>query len=131
MTKARDNGNGTTARVSALGRYEGYGGERFGDGVRSSCHVAMRDGVRLAVDVFRPTTDGAPVEEPLPALWTHARYHRASLDEAGEVRTCIEIEFDWMLPVIRHGYVAVSVDARGCGASFGVCAGQFSAEEDP
>lgn len=123
------NDDGATARACALGRYEGYGEERFGDGARSSFHVEMRDGARLAVDIYRPISDGAPVEEPLPALWTHARYHRAFLSDEGEVRTCIEVEHDWMPPVIRHGYVAVSVDARGCGASFGVCAGQFSAEE--
>ena len=129
MKKTCEDGGRMTARESALGRYDGYSEERFGDGVRTSCHVAMRDGVHLAVDIFRPTSGGAPVEEPLPALWTHARYHRASLTAEGELTTCIKVEHDWMLPIIRHGYVAVSVDARGCGASFGVCAGQFSAAE--
>ena len=129
MKKMCDNGDGVSARVSALGRYDGYSEERFGDGVTTSCYVEMRDGVRVAVDIFRPTSDGAPVEEPLPAIWTHARYHRAALTEEGEVATCIRVEHDWMLPVVRHGYVAVTVDARGCGASFGVCAGQFSAAE--
>ena len=129
MKTTSDDGGGMTAHGSALGRYHGYSEERFGDGVRTSRHVAMRDGVRLAVDILRPTRDGAPVEEPLPVLWTHARYHRASLTETGEVTTCIDFEHDWMWPVIRHGYVAVCVDARGCGASFGVSAGQYSAHE--
>jgi len=129
MNATGDEGEGVPVRESALGRYRGYSEERFGDGVRSSCYVRMRDGVRLAVDILRPTSGEAPAAEPLPALWTHARYHRAFLTEQGEVATCVEVEHDWMLPVIRHGYVALTVDARGCGASFGVSAGQFSAAE--
>ena len=91
MKDTRENDAATAACESALGRYAGYSEERFGDGVRSSCYVEMHDGVRLAVDILRPTSGGAPVEEPLPALWTHARYHRASLDTEGEVTTCIEV----------------------------------------
>ena len=118
-----------TSRISSLGQYRGYTDVRFEDGLRTSCYVPMRDGVRLAVDIFRPSLDGAAVDEPLPALWTHARYHRASLTEDGEVMSTVEKWDDWLFRVIRHGYVAVTVDVRGSGASFGVNTGQFSAEE--
>ena len=118
-----------TSRISSFGQYRGYTDVRFEDGLRSSCYVPMRDGVRLAVDIFRPSLDGAAVDEPLPALWTHARYHRASLTEDGEVLSTVEKWDDWLFGVIRHGYVAVTVDVRGCGASFGVNTGQYSAEE--
>ena len=118
-----------TARISSLGQYRGYTDVRFDDGQRTSCYVPMRDGVRLAVDIFRPSLDGAVVDEPLPTLWTHTRYHRASLTEDGEVLTTFEKWDDWLFRVIRHGYVAVTVDVRGGGASFGVYSGQYSADE--
>ena len=116
--------------VSALGRYAGFTTELFDDCQRSSCYVAMRDGVNLAVDIFRPTTGGKALEDALPALWTHTRYQRASLTEQGEVLSTVENWDGWLFSVIRHGYVVVTVDVRGSGASFGVNEGQYSANEN-
>jgi len=62
--------------VSEFGRYEGCSEARFDEWVTTSRYVDMRDGVRLAVDVTRPAVDGVAVEEPLPVVWTHSRYHR-------------------------------------------------------
>lgn len=118
------------ATVSALGQYRGYTAELFDGCERSSRYVAMRDGVELAVDVFRPTVDGKVVDEAFPSLWTHTRYQRASLTENAEVLSTVENWDGWLFPVIRHGYVVVTVDVRGAGASFGVNEGQYSAKEN-
>jgi len=114
---------------SGFGRYEGLEDTRFDGVARSSQHVAMRDGVRLAVDLFRPTVSGAVTDEALPAIWTHTRYQRASFDRDGKVFTTVENWDNWLQTVIRHGYVVVTVDVRGGGASFGVNTGQYSADE--
>ena len=116
--------------ICAFGRYAGYSEERYDGCQRSSCYVPMRDGVELAVDVFRPTQDGVSVEQALPAIWTHTRYQRASLMQDGNVLSTVENWDGWLFPVIRHGYVVVSVDVRGAGASFGVNEGQYSAKEN-
>src|SRR5579871_6791285 len=36
--------------------------------------VTMRDGVRLATDVYRPAKDGKPVEEKLPTILIRTPY---------------------------------------------------------
>src|ERR1700681_3858109 len=104
-------------KVSALGKYSGYS-EAVSDGcVRSSRYVTVRDGTRLAVDIFRPARKGKVATERLPVVWTHHRYQRA-LREEGKVYTIVD-SFPWLADVLRHGYVVAAVDARGSGASFG------------
>src|SRR5688572_10447582 len=50
--------------------------------VRTSQYMIVRDGTKLATDIFRPAKNGKPIIEPLPVIWTHHRYHRASLEES-------------------------------------------------
>ncbi len=71
--------------------------------------VPMRDGVRLATDVYRPTRDGRPVEEPLPVLLHRTPYDKSS-PGGREV-----VEY-----FVSHGYVVVVQDTRGRYASEGV-----------
>ena len=114
---------------STLGSYSGFSKRRFDTWSRTSQLVRVRDGTCLAMDILRPTEAGVPVEEALPAIWTHTRYQRASLTRGGEVETTAESWDPWLFEVIAHGYVVVTVDVRGSGASFGVNHGQYSAEE--
>ena len=77
--------------------------------------VEMRDGVRLATDIYRPAgPDGSPVEGRFPTL-----LGRTSYDKRNPVL--------WVEPVARfftrHGYVTVVQDLRGRGGSQGV--GQY------
>lgn len=125
-------------RISEFGRYEGYSEERFDDWVTTSRYVEMRDGVRLAVDVTRPAVNGVAVDEPLPVVWTHSRYHRnpgelAKLfsedpDDVPEIRSMVDAQPD-LQRLIRHGYVVASAAVRGSGASFGTYEGLFSEAE--
>ena len=48
-----------------------------------SVYITMRDGVRLAVDIFRPALGDDVVSDPLPLIWTHNRYVRAQLMNNG------------------------------------------------
>ena len=110
--------------ISRFGHYEGYSKSIYDEWIQTSQYITMRDGVKIAVDIVRPALDGKPVEEPLPLVWTHSRYHRG-LEVGGKY-------YSWATTVktlIRHGYIAASVDARGCGASFGRYEGTFSPAE--
>lgn len=86
--------------------------------IRLSQYVQTRDHTRIALDLYRPTRDGALLEEGLPVVWIFDRYHRADV-ERGRLRTRLDKEY-WLEELIRHGYVVAVADVRGSGASFGV-----------
>lgn len=111
-------------RVSEPGRYQGYSVARYDGWQREARYLTMRDGVRLAIDIIRPTQGGVVHRERLPVVWAHQRYHRASIVN-GRLRTT----FDWIGPLLAHGYVIAVVDARGGGASFGTQPGFYSRDE--
>jgi putative CocE/NonD family hydrolase len=73
---------------------------------QSTVMAPMRDGVKLATDVYRPARAGAPVAERLPALLVRTPYNRAGLRNLAEA-------------LARRGFVAVSQDVRGRFASEG------------
>ena len=92
---------------------------RLAAGAPRSCHVTMRDGVRLAVDVYLPeAAEGAGRAERLPAIAVFTPYYRRfKVTAAGaEPAPNVAIYRDFFVP---RGYALVVVDVRGCGASFG------------
>src|SRR4051794_11522248 len=98
----------------------------------TSSYVTMRDGTRLAADVWVPA-DLEP-DEKLPAIMITTRYWRANamgpiyrlLVGVGEEHVPnIEMEDRWN----HAGYALVLVDARGSGASFGERAVEWSDSE--
>jgi putative CocE/NonD family hydrolase len=87
----------------------------------------MRDGTKLALDIFRPARNGAAVSDPLPVIWTYDRYHRATVQNG---RLVTQLDGDqWLMKVLRHGYVIGVADARGAGASFGNWQGPSTDQE--
>jgi putative CocE/NonD family hydrolase len=104
-----------------FGTYQGQAAKYRGT-ANQALYVAMRDGVRLAVDVTLPAN--LPAGTKIPAILSQTRYWRAM-----EVRA----PFKWFLKpealdphfkdfapfFASHGYALVSVDVRGTGASFG------------
>ncbi|MXW55889.1 MAG: CocE/NonD family hydrolase, partial [Gemmatimonadales bacterium] len=76
----------------------------------------MRDGVRIAVDVWLP--DGIQPRDRLPAMMRATRYWRAR----GEVGVPVDetSNFAEAERWNRAGYALVLVDGRGSGASFGI-----------
>jgi uncharacterized protein len=71
--------------------------------------IPMRDGVRLATDVYRPVVNGKPVDTKLPLLLQRTPYGKT-----GE-RLVAAAKF-----FARHGYVVVLQDERGTYDSEGV-----------
>ena len=105
-------------RISEPGEYKGYSEALYNERTALSQYITMRDGTKLAALIIRPAQDGKTVSTPLPVIWTHNRYHRESV-----------YGWPYILPLLKYGYVIVSVDVRGSGASFGTYRGLFSPEE--
>lgn len=118
---------GAEPKVSKPGEYTGFSRPIYKDWTRISQYVAVRDGTKLAVDIFRPTQNGQPVEEPLPVIWTYDRYHRADVQK-GTLVTQLDQE-PWLKTMLQYGYVVGVVDARGSGASFGDVQEPFGIKE--
>ena len=82
-------------QISIFGEYEGYSNAVYENWLVSSQYIEMRDGVKLPLDVVRPTLDGrTPVDKPLPVIWTHSRYHRNPQAMAPEVRSMVDSRSD-------------------------------------
>lgn len=90
---------------------------RFREVRRSSSYVTMRDGVRLAVELYLPAP--LPAGERIPAILFQTRYVRA-LDYRWPFGMFMGGRFDDTIEyMVRRGYAWLAVDARGSGASFG------------
>ena len=87
--------------------------------VRSSFYVPVRDGTRLAMNVYRPAVNGRAVEERLPVLFLFTPYRaRFRNEEGATVETGIAPNLG-LAHMTDHGYVVAVADIRGKGASFG------------
>jgi hypothetical protein len=71
--------------------------------------VPMRDGVKLATDIFRPAIDGVPVSGKLPLLLQLTPYNKEGQGIAEAAKY-----------FARHGYVVALQDDRGTYKSEGV-----------
>lgn len=95
-----------------------------------SLYLPMRDGTRLAVDVFFPSP--APSDQRFPVLLHQTRYWRLP-----ELRWPFSMfsqgllghEAGYVKELVLSGYVFVNVDCRGSGASFGSRPYPWSPEE--
>lgn len=112
--------------VSKPGVYSGYSPVLYDDDNNyktinyklNSQYVTMRDGTKLAVDIFRPTLNGQLVTTPLPVVWMHSPYNRRYYPSAGPI-LAINLYPGAARGLIKYGYVVAVVDARGIYASYG------------
>ena len=100
------------AKISQFGVYQGYSPEAFADQIQSSFYLPMRDGVRLAVDLYRPGMGGKAVDGPFPVVWHHT-FDRRNVSAAA--RSAVNAAPE----LTKFGYVVAIVERRGLGASFG------------
>ncbi|HVQ76972.1 MAG TPA: CocE/NonD family hydrolase [Candidatus Binatia bacterium] len=78
--------------------------------VEENIMVAMRDGVRLATDLYRPARAGRPLPGPRPALLHRTPYNKTETEATlGPGR--------WFA---SRGYVVIDQDCRGCFGSEGL-----------
>jgi putative CocE/NonD family hydrolase len=62
--------------------------------------VRMRDGVRLATDIYRPARNGSPVDGKFPVILERTPYNKNSLSAAAG-------------HYVPHGYIVIAQDVRG------------------
>jgi putative CocE/NonD family hydrolase len=102
-------------RISRPNEYIGWSEPTYDGHQRSSFYVDMRDGTKLAVDLYRPTKAGVVASEKLPVIWMHTPYNRRAY-RGGEAA---ETYPGYALKLAPHGYNVAVVDFRGVYASYG------------
>lgn len=100
-------------KVSRPGEYRGYAPALYNETVRTSVYLKVRDGTRLAMDLYRPAVNGKPVDTPYPVIWEHSLSRRSPPDVVNQSVT------RRMSELSQYGYVVAYVERRGLGASFG------------
>jgi putative CocE/NonD family hydrolase len=102
-------------KVSRPNEYSGWSEKSYDGHQRTSFYVEMRDGTKLAVDLYRPTRGGVAASEKLPVVWMHSPYNRRSY-RGGEAA---ETYPGFALRLAPYGYNVAVVDFRGVYASYG------------
>lgn len=77
--------------------------------------ISMRDGIRLATDIYRPAPGGAVHDQPLPVV-----FERTPYDKAGTPRTEFALSRpkplsrpELAIRLARQGYIVIWQDCRG------------------
>ena len=86
---------------------------------RESLYVPVRDGTRLAMNVYRPANSSGVETEPLPVVFVFTPYRARFMTEDGEISETALQDGLALRSLIRAGYVVAVADIRGKGASFG------------
>ena len=114
-----------TAILGAFGafgnRAEAIDAGPFDSTLDSDVQITMRDGIRLATDVYRPSRNGRPVEGRFPTILERTPYGRnvtyfrdvTAADPKPKTRAQVAAFY------VRHGYVVIFQDCRGCHDSEG------------
>lgn len=110
---------GETKKMSRPGAYSGYSEPIYDGYEMTSQYIPMRDGTRIAIDIFRPTLGGEHATEKLPVLWMHTPYHRRNYGGG----LTAENYPGKALKLAKYGYIVAVADFRGLYASFGKNAG--------
>lgn len=94
--------------------------------------VTMRDGVRLATDIYRPALNGEPQQTPLPVLLERTPYDKLGVNHGDRTREDPHPRSKPELAVqfVRGGYVVALQDCRGRYASEGVFEKYLAEGED-
>ncbi|MCW5745577.1 MAG: CocE/NonD family hydrolase [Alphaproteobacteria bacterium] len=83
--------------------------------VESDVMVPMRDGFRLATDIYRPASGGKPLSGRFPVILERTPYGKAEISRSE--RTAADprprARADIAAAFVRHGYVVVYQDVRG------------------
>ena len=109
-------------KLSKPGKYQGYSERRFKGYALSSEYVAVRDGTKLAMDLYRPKDDkGNVVTERLPVLFMHTPYDRRyfTVSAGSDPQLTGESYPGTAAKLVEYGYVVAIADFRGLYASFG------------
>lgn len=132
LTPASGGSNATTGaggnsgvRISKPGQYSGYSQPVYPAYGQTSQYVSVRDGTKLAVDVYRPKdANGQIVDKPLPVVWLHTPFNRRTYQGS----PTLEAYPGSASRLVSYGYVVATVDYRGLYASYGTNLGRERGE---
>ena len=91
----------------------------YPDYERTSLYVPVRDGTRLAVNIYRPADADGVETDPLPVVFVFTPYRARFYDADGNIEETALNDRLGLRSLIRAGYVVAVADIRGKGASFG------------
>jgi putative CocE/NonD family hydrolase len=99
---------------------------------RSSFYIPVRDGTRLAADLYLPASPDSP--DKFPAILLQTRYWRSIAYRPEVPRDpadplALEKMSSYKRRFLAQGYAWMDLDARGTGASFGFRTAEFSPDE--
>lgn len=91
------------------------GKDVFDVAVEHDTMVPVRDGMRLATDVYRPARQGKAVDDPFPVILERTPYDKTAASRSelrfGDTESLSRLEVAKYF--VRHGYVVVYQDCRG------------------
>ncbi|QIK77811.1 CocE/NonD family hydrolase [Sphingomonas piscis] len=87
--------------------------------VRESIYVPVRDGTKLAVNIYRPAENGRAATGKRPVIFVFTPYRARYRETDGKVVEAALNDQLALASLIRAGYVVAVADIRGKGASFG------------
>jgi predicted acyl esterase len=105
--------------MSAIAASDAPAAMAYSDVSRSSLYVPVRDGTRLAINIYRPMVDGKPVETPLPIVFAFTPYRARYFDKDRKLVELVDSGIFGLRALVKSGYVVATADVRGKGASFG------------
>jgi len=89
--------------------------EPFDISLTSDVMIAMRDGVRLATDIYRPARDGKPLPGPFPVILERTPYGKTvvSRSELSLREPVAKSRADVARFFVARGYIVIYQDCRG------------------
>jgi putative CocE/NonD family hydrolase len=93
--------------------------EAWPDYTRSSIYVPVRDGTKLAVNIYRPARGSDVMQARTPVIFAFTPYRARFTDKDGQVVELALSDRLALRSLIAAGYVVATADIRGKGASFG------------
>jgi putative CocE/NonD family hydrolase len=91
----------------------------YPDVVSESHYVAVRDGTRMAVSIYRPATGPQASDARLPVVFVFTPYRGRYRAADGKIVETALGDNLGLRSLLRAGYVVAVADVRGKGASFG------------
>jgi len=121
-----------TCSSNGFGNYLSARYDKFDCPRRHSEYVEVRDGTKLAVDIYLPCVPEKLSGDQLPFLLAFTCYHRAFVQE-GKIYSLFDppmgTMFSYLIPLMESGYGICVVDVRGTGASFGHRTGILTSQD--
>lgn len=87
--------------------------------VRTSKYVAVRDGTKLALNLYFPAENGQAIDTDVPVIFVATPYRARFVDDEGKIDEVALSDRLGLRSLLANGYAVAVADIRGKGASYG------------